>query len=660
MAELGRFALLIGIFLSSYSILADLLGTWRKDNGLLESGRNATMACLGCLTIAIVALLSLLVQSDFSVNYVAEHTSKALPLAYKYSALWAGAAGSLLLWLWLQVGFVVVAFCGPKPNQKVFSAHARAIANLVSVFFLIVMIMDKNPFEAAVVAPADGAGLNPLLQHPAMVLHPPTLFIGYAAFAIPFAWAIASMKYDNRLGPVPLFRQARNWILWAWLFLTVGIALGAWWAYEELGWGGYWAWDPVENSSLMPWLAATALLHSARTYKARSATGAWMIVLSLLTFSLCIFGTFLTRYGLVSSVHAFPEPGLGIMFIVLLIHIWIIAAIIAVHRRLRHGHTEPAAVGPGLKYIIYNNWLMIILTFVIFIGTLFPFLSGLVTEQKISLKPEYFNKITTPGGLLLLLLLSVCPYLLRYGLRANRRIIGAGIAIIAAVGAWFITRKFAIPCFIISGFALLSLAADVIGYEILIAERKNKGAPLRRSLRWYGSRIVHLGVVLAFIGMAGSDGYGLEEEKVLQPGQTFTLGNFKMVYEDIKADHGPNFTAVTANMSVYKYSGPGAATPDAKDTSGTQNLKLIAQLTPSRAVYSASGKIVSEVDIHRTLAGDLYLALTDLDSGSKLIRLTVLVKPLINWIWIGSTVMILGTVLVLISYHRKKTTVSPD
>ncbi len=660
MAELGRFALLIGLFLSGYAILADLLGSWRKDNGLLESGRNATIACFACLTVATVALLVLLVQSDFSVNYVAEHTSKALPLAYKFSALWAGAAGSLLLWLWLQVGFISAAFCRPQPTQRIFSAHGRAIANLVSVFFLIVMIMDKNPFAASAIAPADGAGLNPLLQHPAMVLHPPTLFIGYAAFVIPFAWAIASMKYDSRLGPVPLFRQARNWILWAWLFLTVGIALGAWWAYEELGWGGYWAWDPVENSSLMPWLAATALLHSARTYKARSATGAWMIVLSLLTFSLCIFGTFLTRYGLVSSVHAFPEPGLGILFIVLLIHIWIIAAIIALHKRVRRGHTEPAAVGPGLKFIIYNNWLLIILTFVIFVGTLFPFLSGLVTEQKISLKPEYFNKITTPGGLLLLLLLSVCPYLLRYGLRASRRTIGASVVIVAAVGAWFITRKFAIPCFIISGFALLSLGADVVGYEMMLAGRKKKNVSARRSLRWYGSRVVHLGVVLAFIGMAGSGGYGLEEQKALQPGQAFTLGNFKIVYDDLTADHGPNFTAATANMSVYKYSGTGPATSDAEDTSGTQNLELITQLKPSKAVYSASGKAVSEVDIHRTLAGDLYLALTDLDSNRKLINLRVLVKPLINWIWIGSIVMILGTVFVLISYHGRKATVSQD
>jgi cytochrome c-type biogenesis protein CcmF len=471
MAELGRFALLVGLFLSGYAILVDLLGGWRNDEGLIKSGRNATIACLACLTVAVVALWVLLVRSDFAVNYVAQHTSKALPLAYKFSALWAGAAGSLLLWLWLQVGFVVVAFCRSKANQRIFVAHARVIANLVSVFFLVVMLIDKNPFEVSPVAPADGAGLNPLLQHPAMVLHPPTLFVGYAAFAIPFAWAIASMKHDSRQGPVPLFRQARKWILWAWLFLTVGIVLGAWWAYEELGWGGYWAWDPVENSSLLPWLAATALVHCCRTYKVRTSIGTWLTVLSLLTFSLCIFGTFLTRYGLVSSVHAFPEPGLGILFIVLLIHIWIIAAVIALHKRLRYERAEPASIGPGLRFIIYNNWLLIILTFVIFVGTLFPFLSGLLTEQKITLKPEYFNKITTPGGLLLLLLLSVCPHLLRFGISKSWRTIGAVFVIIAAATTWLITRKFTIPCFVICGFALLNLVADFVGYEMTIAER---------------------------------------------------------------------------------------------------------------------------------------------------------------------------------------------
>jgi len=654
MAELGRFALLLCLFLSGYAILADLLGSWRKDNGLLDSGRNATVACLGCLTIAMAVLFTVLVRGDFSIKYVVSHTSKALPLAYKLSALWAGAAGSLLLWLWLQVGFVVVAFCRCRPQEKVFGGGARAVANLVSVYFLLVMVIDKNPFDVYVAASADGAGLNPLLQHPAMILHPPTLFLGYAAFVVPFAWAITTLGYRRSDVSVPLFRQANNWILRAWLFLTVGIVLGSWWAYEELGWGGYWAWDPVENSSLLPWLTATALLHSCRTYKAQSPTAGWVKVLSLLTFSLCIFGTFLTRYGLVSSVHAFDEAGLGLLFIILLVHIWIIALGFALYRRLRYGISKSASAWLGVRFIIYNNWLMIIITLVIFVGTLFPFLSGLFTDKKITLQPEYFTKITSPGGLLILLFIGVCPYLLRFGITLGRRTIGAVIVITAAVVAGFATGGYAVPCFIICGFALLNLVADVVGYEMKPAEGGNKRTFNRRGLRWYGSRLVHFGVLLMFVGIAGSGAYGTEEQRVLQPGGTVAIGRFKIVYNDLTADHGPNFTAAKAHISVYENPGPEAAINDNKPNVPANAGKLIDKLTPSRAVYTARGTAVSEVDIRRTLGQDLYLALTDLDSRSKMINLRILVKPLINWIWIGGAVMILGVMLVLISRHKPK------
>ena len=239
MTDLGNFALILGLFLSSYAILVDLLGGWRNRGQLTKSAGNATMATLICLTVAIGLLGIVLLRSDFHVRYVVEHSARSLPLVYKISALWAGASGSLLLWLWLQVGFVVLVFSRGRSSQRRFFAHARAAANLVSVFFLIVLIFDKNPFELSPVVPADGAGLNPLLQHPAMVIHPPALFIGYAALIIPFAWTFAWLRRGPSLEPSPIFRQVRNWTLTGWLFLTIGIVLGAWWAYEELGWGGY-------------------------------------------------------------------------------------------------------------------------------------------------------------------------------------------------------------------------------------------------------------------------------------------------------------------------------------------------------------------------------------------------------------------------------------
>ncbi|HDZ69377.1 MAG TPA: hypothetical protein ENH43_03050, partial [Phycisphaerales bacterium] len=515
MAELGRFALLLGLFLSGYAVLVDLLGAWRKEPGLVKSGRNATVAALICLTVALAVLWGLLVRCDFSISYVAEHTSRALPLAYRLSALWAGAAGSLLLWLWLQVGFAVVVFNKIDEKEEVFTANARAAVNFVSVFFLIILILDKSPFALSVPVPADGAGMNPLLQHPAMVLHPPTLFIGYAALIIPFAWVFAALKDNEKQGLSPLFIQARNWTLIAWMFLTVGIALGAWWAYEELGWGGYWAWDPVENSSLMPWLTATALLHCFRTYKPRTTIARWLTVLSLITFSLCIFGTFLTRYGLVSSVHAFPEPGLGILFIVLLIHIWVMAAVL-LWRKYRSEPIDSQVTGlPGRKFIGLNSWLMVLLTFVVLTGTLFPFFSGLFTEQKISLKPDYFTKITAPLGLALLLLLGVCPYLLRNGISKNWRMFGVVIVSITAVIAWLLTKGLAIPFFVICGFAAINLTADIFS--------RGSGIRPRKTLRWYGTRIVHTSVVLIFIGITGSSAYEIEKQAALSPGESVAI-----------------------------------------------------------------------------------------------------------------------------------------
>jgi cytochrome c-type biogenesis protein CcmF len=625
MAELGDFALTLCLFLSGYAILIDLLGSWLQKSELSKSARNATIVSFGCLTVAIGMLLSLLIRSDFSVSYVAEHSSKALPFVYKISALWAGAGGSLLLWLWLQVGFVVLVFYKCRAEYRSFFAYARAIANMVSVFFLLVLIFDKNPFNISMVIPPDGAGLNPLLQHPAMALHPPTLFIGYAAFIIPFAWTFASLKWDNTLEPTPIFKQAQaqRWTLAAWLFLTIGIVLGAWWAYEELGWGGYWAWDPVENSSLMPWLTATALIHCYRTYKRNTSIAKWLTILNLGTFSLCIFGTFLTRYGLVSSVHAFPEPGLGILFIVLLIHIWVIAGILMIVKHVR-GKKTVAVTVKSHKFIALNNWLMLLLMFVIFVGTLFPFFSGLLSSQKISLKPDYFTKITAPGGLLLLLLLAVCPYLLRYGVNKNWRIIVGSIVVIIALAAWLVTDKIAPAFFILCGFAFLNLMVDIFNR--------------RPNLRWHGARIVHIGVVLVFIGIAGSGGYGTENQVTLKRNDSTSVAGYDITFEGFKADHGPNFTAVTANIVVEK------------------DKKLVARLYPSQAVYGGSGKRTSEVDIDRTLARDLYIALTDLNVNSEMINLHVLTKPLINWIWIGSIISVFGTILVLVSFYGRKTT----
>jgi cytochrome c-type biogenesis protein CcmF len=636
MPDLGQFALRLGLFLSAYAILADLLGRWQGRGELLRSGRNATLGCLLCLTLACIALWILLVRSDFAVKYVAENTSRALPLVYKLTALWAGAAGSLLLWLWLQTGFVALAFSKADADTGRFCAGARAAANLVAVFFFLVLTIDKDPFGLSVTTPRDGAGLNPLLQHPAMALHPPALFLGYGAFVIPYAWTFAALRREDLTRPPVLFDRARHWLLFAWMLLSIGVALGAWWAYEELGWGGYWAWDPVENSSLIPWLTATALLHSARTYRADGKTSLWFMVLAVVTFSLCIFGTFLTRYGLVSSVHAFPDPGLGILFLVLLILIWAIAGLLFLLRRLRR---KPAVQtqGSGIRFVIWNNWLMVLLAFVILVGTLFPFLSGPWSDPPITLKSEYFTKITAPGGLVLLLLLGVCPHLIHQGLGRGWRTVGAAITAMASVLIWVLANSLAIAYFVACAFVGLNLVVDFVQRYA----RRQEGGTLMASLRWHGARVVHIGVLMAFIGIAGSSGFDVQKQVALRPGARVQVGGFELTYNDLNASHGPNFTAVAADVSVCK------------------GQKPLGRLSPSIAFYGQSGKRTSKVAIRRTLAGDLYLALTEADSGSKLINLTVFIKPLINWIWIGTVLMVLGAAIVLAAGLGRRRIVPP-
>jgi cytochrome c-type biogenesis protein CcmF len=675
MPGLGDFALLLALFLSGYAVIIDLLGAWRTDTGLIKSARNATLACLGCLTVAMIALWMLLVKSDFSVIYVAEHTSRALPLPYKISALWAGSAGSLLLWLWLQVGFLALAYCKSESRHRIFSANARFIANLVSVFFLIILNSDKNPFELSAVAPADGAGLNPLLQHPAMVLHPPLLFVGYAGFLITFAWAFGRLKTHRHGYTVPGLKPVRRWTLFAWIFLTVGIVLGAWWAYEELGWGGYWAWDPVENSSLLPWLTATALLHCFRVYNPRSSIAAWTTVLSIITFSLCIFGRFLTKYGLVSSVHAFGNPGLGILHVVLLVHIWVVAGAIALRNHIRKKPGILKLNVPSHRFIILNNWLLVLIALVIFVGTLFPFLSKVFIKiirtlsstaaaprAPVTLAPEFFTKITAPAGLLLLLFVGLCPHLIKRGFSRSWRI-GLGIIAFAAAvavwlstcslettrpadisaaigwwGRWLLSGSPAVPCFILSGFVLINLLADFIPRRTNAPRQMGNQQQSPRNLRWYGARMAHLGLAVMFIGIAGSGGYAAEKKAALRPGEKTTIAEYQLTFEQLNIEQGRNFTAAAADITVRR------------------GEELIARLRPAKAFYTASRKNVSEIDVRRTLAGDLYLALTEVDNSRNLINLHIMIKPLINWIWIGSSIMVLGTLAVLFSSFKRKST----
>lgn len=340
MTEFGHFTLLAAFVLSSCAVMADLVGKWRGSGEFILSGRYATVASFACLSAAVTVLLIVLVRCDFSVAYVARHSAPELSAWSKISALWAEVSGSLLLWLWMQAGFVAIVFARRREDVKPFYANARVAANLVCVFFLLALILKTNPFAASEAGAPDGGGLDPRLQHPLAALHPPILLTGYAACAVPFAWSFGWLKWNAARGPAPLLNQVRNWILLAWLFLTLGLLLGVWSAYEHLGWEGNWLRNIAQNFSLLPWLSASALLYFSRVCRRNSASEKWIVALSLVTFTLCISAVFLTRSGPALGLRAFGEPALARLFIILLIHIWVLAAISLRRRGGRQVRTQ--------------------------------------------------------------------------------------------------------------------------------------------------------------------------------------------------------------------------------------------------------------------------------------------------------------------------------
>ncbi|MCK4999567.1 MAG: cytochrome c biogenesis protein CcsA, partial [Anaerohalosphaera sp.] len=415
----------------------------------------------------------------------------------------------------------------------------------------------------------------------------------------------------------------------------------------------YWAWDPVENSSLMPWITGTALVHCFRAYNIRGKTATWTVILSLITFGLCIFSTFLTRSGLVASVHAFPEPGMSIWFMYLIGLMTVITAVLMCKKYFRKDSQHHTLEGPSQYYMVLNNYLMLALTLVILIGTLFPFLTQVAGQfvklEQITLEPEFFNKVTSPLGIILLLFIALCPYLWVRGFNISWRVITACVFSVIALVLWIVTKALAPVFFVLSALLLVTLIADAITFKYSMS---------KRTLSWLGSRLVHLGVALIFIGIAGSGGYDFDEQFAMRPGQdkyvelgvdriltgfaeSFSTkdnevetngaevddkaGLYRIVFDDLSLEDGPNFEAAVAKMSIY---------------SGED---LIAELRPAKAYYPKSDKSFSEVAVRRTLGGDLYLALTGVDTRYNLINIRILVKPLINWIWIGSILMILGT-----------------
>ena len=645
MADIGYIALLLALVASIYSAVAFVFGVRGKRLALIESARNSLLAVFGLVSISVGILAYALLTHNFQIEYVASYTSRDLPLPYLLSALWAGNAGSLLFWAWFLSIFAAVVVLQKRDTGKRLVPYASVVIILTEAFFLILVLLVSNPFHKLPFVPAQGMGLNPLLENPGMIAHPPVLLAGYVGFTVPFAFAIAALL-TRRFGDEWLI-AVRRWTLLAWLLLGVGILIGAWWAYIELGWGGYWAWDPVENAGLMPWLVATAFLHSIMMQRRRGMLKVWNMVLIILTFSLVIFGTFLTRSGILSSVHTFSESALGPFFLVF-VGIALFGSLGLLYYRGAElkGEAEMESFVSRESTFLLNNLLLVGAAFAIFLGTVFPMISEVVRGVKISVGPPFFNQVNAPIFLLVLFLAGICTLIgwRRASIKNLVRNFLWPLVIALILGAVLfilgIREWYALIAFPVCAFALFTIL-----YEWFRGTRARHRMRAENYFKafWgligankprYGGYIVHIAIILIAIGIVGSSLYDVEKEAVLTTGDSMAINNYVLTYDNIDYYETQSKVVVTATLSVY------------------DNGEFIGKLVPEKYFHRTYSQPVTEVAIRSTLREDLYVILVGWnEDGTTVFK--VLVNPLVNWIWIGGGVFLLGGLIAFWPNRRR-------
>ncbi|MDI3254866.1 MAG: heme lyase CcmF/NrfE family subunit [Bacillota bacterium] len=654
MPTFGSFALLLALALSGYTLLAGAVALRQLATGargpilperLAETARRAGIGSFIAVSCAAFALVWAAFSNDFSVAYILHHSNRALPGPYKFAALWSGQEGSLLLWAWLLTGYGFVLRIRHKVDVKL-TAYASTILAGIQLFFLLLLNFAAPPFSlVSGPVPQDGFGLNPLLQYPEMVIHPPMLYLGYVGFSVPFAFALGAlmMRYPGE----KWIHITRRWTMVTWLFLTCGIFLGAHWAYSVLGWGGYWGWDPVENASLMPWLTGTAFLHSVMMQEKRGMMKHWNIWLIFSTFALSILGTLLTRSGLVSSVHAFAQSSIGSWFWAFLVLVLAVCLFTYVLQRdhLKSEHKLESLVSRESSFL-FNNLVLLAACFTILWGTLFPVISEYVQGNRVTVGPPFYNRVAVPIGLFLLFLTGIGPLLAwrsssfksirrNFVLPVAAALVTAMVLVACGMRPWQDTGAF----YSLVAWSLAAMVTTAVASEFLRGARviqRHTGQNLlasmvqltRRNTRRYGGYIVHFGVVVIFIGLAGS-AFNQSKEQELNYKQSMTIGPYRLECLDFSQDTNPNYDTEYAILDVYRGG------------------KKVTQLAPERRFYQASQTTSTIVANHSTLAWDLYViyAGKDPDNGQPIIK--VFLNPLVAWIWIGVIIVVLGTFVAL-------------
>jgi cytochrome c-type biogenesis protein CcmF len=645
MENLGSLAILLAFCAALYATVASVIGGARHKPFLVVSGQRAVYSVWVLVTLASGILVYSLMTGDFRFAYVAEHSNRSMPMLYKFAAWWGGQEGSLLFWSWLLSGYAAVVAFTNRRKYRDMMPYVVAVLTTVEAFFLVLNNFIANPFQMLatdklIVAVPDGNGLSPLLQYPAMAIHPPMLYLGYVGFAVPFAFAMGSLI--TRQPGDGWIHTTRRWTLVTWLFQSAGVMLGAAWAYHVLGWGGYWGWDPVENASLLPWLSGTAFLHSVMMQEKKGMMKVWNMVLISATFFLCILGTFMTRSGFVESVHAFARSDIGKYFVTFLA-VGIAATIYLILDRLDYLKSEAQleSVVSRESSFLFNNLILLASCFAVLWGTLFPTISEALSGNRIALDAEWYNRLMVPIGLFLLFLTGVGPLFAwrRTSLDSLRRNFQwPGIASLVLVGALVAAGMRQFYPLISFGFCLfVALTVKIEFYKGArsIAAKNNMNL-LRatvelthRNTRRYGGYLVHMGIVLIFVGLTGH-AFNQSEVKELNTGDSMRVGAYELKMVDLKQGENENYSWSRAIMQVSKNGAP------------------LGTLEPEKRFYLASKQGTSEVGIRPRLNEDLYLNFGGMSDDNQRAVIQAYVFPLVSWIWIGGLVLIGGTLVCLV------------
>ena len=639
--ELGHFALITALAVAIVQGFVPLLGAWRGVPEWMAIAVPAARAQFLFVLLAYACLTYAFVAKDFSVAYVTQNANAELPLFYRISAVWGAHEGSILLWALILAGWSVAVSLASRALPQVFRARVLAIMGLVSVGFLLFMLMTSNPFARLLPAPLAGRDLNPLLQDPGMVIHPPMLYMGYVGLAVPFAFALAALL-GGRLDAA-WTRWTRPWTTVAWVFLTAGITLGSWWAYNELGWGGWWFWDPVENASFMPWLVATALMHSLAVSEQRGAFKAWTVLLAIFGFSLSLLGTFLVRSGVLVSVHAFAtDPGRGIFILAFL------SLVIGGALALYAWRANAISGGGSFRLmsretlLLINNVLLVVACATVLLGTMYPLIIDALGLGKISVGPPYFETVFAPLMLPLVFVLGLGPLTRWKGDSARRLVsllrVAFIVSLIVALTIVLVTAGYSALLLAALTMAIWTLASTAQGLLIRVRTKPDVWQGLRTLPRSFvGMSLAHMGVGIFIIGVAVTSSFSSERDVRLGPGDSEELAGYRFQFDGVRAHAGPNYSAERGQVRVFRGD------------------KLVATLFPEKRLYPIQSQPMTEAAIDVGFTRDLYVALGEqLDDGSWAVRLYY--KPLIRWIWLGPIFMALGGLLAASDhrYRRKR------